>query len=102
MIVEYIRYEVSPGDEQGLITAYEAASEHLRAAPECLAYELSQCEEAPQSFILRIEWESTEQHLRGFRTGLNFRPFLAAIRHLVPNITEMRHYAPNAVCWRRS
>lgn len=101
MTVEYIRYVLKDHSPESLIAAYEEAGQHLAAAPECLGYELSQCEEDDKSFILRIHWESTEKHLEGFRKGPNFPPFFAAIREVVPEIAEMRHYRPTGIEWTR-
>lgn len=98
MIVEYIRYIVPDEARQtALIEAYREASKSLDASPECLAYELTVCEEDPLSLILRIEWESTKRHLEGFRKGPNFRPFFAAIGGFVKEIAEMRHYQHTGV-----
>jgi quinol monooxygenase YgiN len=93
MIVEYIRYtvaNVARGEE--LRRAYAQAAEQLDKAPECLSYELSVCEEEPHSWVLRIEWRSTDAHLAGFRNGPHFPPFLDAIRDFMKEIAEMRHY----------
>ena len=93
MIVEYIRYTIAdPARQKALIDSYGQAAKSLDAAPECLAYELTQCEEDPSSLVLRIEWESTNAHLNGFRKGPHFRGFFAAIGEYVKAITEMRHY----------
>lgn len=93
MIVEYIRYTVTDSArQQAFLDAYREAAKSLDAAPECLAYELTQCEEDPSSFILRIEWTSTERHLEGFRKGQQFRSFFTAIGGFVKEISEMRHY----------
>jgi quinol monooxygenase YgiN len=102
MTVEYIRYELAAHAPEEFIEAYTIAADALRAAPECLAFELTRCEEAPRSFILRIEWQSTEAHLQGFRKGPNFPSFLAAIKPFIAEIAEMRHYASTPVAWRRS
>jgi quinol monooxygenase YgiN len=99
--VEYIRYELKQHTAADLIAAYGKASAHLEAAPQCLAYELTHCEEAENFLILRIEWTSTEAHLNGFRKGPHFGPFLAAIRPFVAEIAEMRHYRPTPLAWRR-
>jgi quinol monooxygenase YgiN len=93
MIVEYIRYTVADqgrGDE--LQRAYAIAANQLDAAPECLAYELAQCEEDAKSWTLRIEWRSTDAHLQLFRKGPYFPAFLEPIREFMPEIAEMRHY----------
>ena len=93
MVIEYIRYTVAnPARGETLRSAYAVAAKQLDTAPGCLAYELTQCEEDANSWILRIEWRSTEDHLKGFRQGPHFPEFLAAIREFVPEIAEMRHY----------
>jgi quinol monooxygenase YgiN len=90
MIVEYIRYETERGD--GLIAAYEEARRSLDASPHCLGYELSRCSEDAKCFVLRIEWDSAEGHMQGFRSSPEFRALLAAVRPFLPDIREMRHY----------
>jgi len=101
MTVEYIRYELAAHQPDDLVRAYTIAADALRAAPECMAFELAQCEEAPHSFVLRIEWRSTDAHLQGFRKGPQFPPFLAAIKPFIAEIAEMRHYSPTSVVFRR-
>lgn len=97
MVVEYIRYHVAADQRAALVEAYRRAAAGLDAAPECLAYELAECEEEPGHFILRIEWTSTEAHLQGFRKGPHFAGFFAHVKGFFPNIQEMRHYHPTAV-----
>lgn len=99
MIVEYIRYDLKAHGADELIAAYGEAAEYLRAAPECVGYELSQCVEDPNQVTLRICWNSAEEHMQGFRKGPNFPPFLAAIRPFIGEILEMRHYRPTAVAF---
>ncbi|ABS65420.1 NADP oxidoreductase coenzyme F420-dependent [Xanthobacter versatilis] len=99
--IEYIRYALTVHDGAALTSAYVLAAPHLQAAPECLGYDLTQCDEDPTSFILRIQWVSAQAHMEGFRRGPHFPPFLAAIRDFIPEIAEMRHYAPTAIAWRR-
>ena len=101
MTVEYIRYELAAHQPDDLVRAYTIAADALRAAPECMAFELAQCEEAPHSFVLRIEWRSTDAHLQGFRKGPQFPPFLAAIKPFIAEIAEMRHYSSTSVVFRR-
>ena len=101
MVLEYIRYTMDAHEPEALIAAYAEAGKSLRSAPECLGYDLTRCEENANSLILCIRWQSTDAHLEGFRKGPHFGPFLAAIRDFIPEITEMRHYAPTPVSWQR-
>ena len=67
MVVEYIRYKIAEGRAEPFLHAYEQAEQSLRASPHCLGFELSRCSEAPEHFILRIQWDSAAGHLQGFR-----------------------------------
>lgn len=101
MIVEYIRYklhhtETASAEEASAAfeAAYRNACASLDISPHCLSYELSRCVEEADHYVLRIEWDSAEGHLSGFRRAPEFAPFLAAIRPYINQIEEMRHYAP--------
>ena len=83
MIVEYIRYKLNKLAEdshESLLSnfeaAYRAASSSLDASPHCLGYELSRCVEEQDRYILRIEWDSVEGPLTGFRRPQNLHRFL--------------------------
>ena len=99
MVIEYIRYEIT--DPEPFLLGYEKARAALDTSPHCLSYELSRCTEEPTSFILRIEWESAEGHLQGFRKSPEFARFLAAVRPFIENIREMRHYALTSIAARK-
>src|SRR5262245_30482768 len=101
MIVEYIRYNIEPAQARDFLSAYETASKSLKDSPHCLGYELTQCTEARESFILRIHWDSEDGHLKGFRTSPQFKPFFAAIQPFVKEIQEMRHYELTPLQWSR-
>ncbi len=92
MIVEYVRYRLTQHSPEVLLGAYAEAAAHLRAAPECLGYEMARCAEEAEVFTLRILWRSAEDHLTGFRQGPHFPPFLALVRPFLEEIEEMRHY----------
>lgn len=93
MIVEYIRYAVPDEGAEAFSQAYAKAAEILQADPRCLGYEVSRCIEAPERFVVRIEWESQEAHLAGFRASPAFADFLALVGPHVDEIEEMEHYA---------
>jgi quinol monooxygenase YgiN len=104
MIVEYIRYklgeqpaECGEGIAGAFEAAYRAAALSLDASPHCLGYELSRCAEEQSRYILRIEWDSVDGHMAGFRRSPEFSPFFAAIKPYVGQIEEMQHYTLTSV-----
>jgi quinol monooxygenase YgiN len=90
--VEYIRYRIDEDRREAFVAAYREAATALDDSEYCLRYQLAQCEEEPDRFILRISWTSTADHLNGFRTSAQFRRFLPPIRPYVDDIEEMQHY----------
>jgi quinol monooxygenase YgiN len=101
MIIEYIRYRIDPSEEKAFLVAYETASKSLKDSPHCLGYELSQCTEARDSYMLRILWDSEEGHIKGFRKSEQFGPFFGAVQPFMKSIEEMRHYEMTPLRWSR-
>lgn len=102
MIVEYIRYKVpTDGDALKLLDAYQAAEKSLQVSPHCEAYEMSQCVDDPHCLVLRIEWDSADGHMQGFRKSPEFQSFFAAVKPFVGMIEEMRHYEVNGIRVRK-
>jgi quinol monooxygenase YgiN len=92
MIVEYIRYRVPPAQAAAVVDAYDRAAVALESSPHCLRYDVGTCVEDPGAVVVRIEWDSVEGHLSGFRRSAVFREFLEAVSPFIGAIEEMRHY----------
>jgi len=100
MVIEYVRYKIPAEQADQFVSAYATAADALHQSSHCLGFELSRCTEEPTSFILRIEWDSIEGHMEGFRKSTEFRTFFASVRPFVGNLEEMRHYERTAVLSR--
>lgn len=92
MVVEYIRYSIDTERAQVFEQAYRHAAEALEASEHCQRYEVSRCSEDPTQHVVRIEWDSEDGHLSGFRKSREFRRFFEAVGPFVHDIEEMRHY----------
>jgi heme-degrading monooxygenase HmoA len=92
MVVEYIRYTIDEGRRAQFETAYARARAALEASEHCLGFELTRGSEDPSSYVVRIEWDSLEGHMQGFRSSGEFGPFFEAIGPYVHDIAEMRDY----------
>lgn len=92
MIVEYTRYKIDESRRNAFEQDYKKSGESLATSTHCLAYELSRCTEDPEHYILRIEWDSEEGHLKGFRSSPEFKAFFALVQPYMKDIEEMRHY----------
>ena len=72
--------------------AYTNASVSLNTSKHCQMYELTHSMEEPELYILRIEWDSLDGHMKGFRPSPEFREFFRYVQPFFNDIEEMRHY----------
>ncbi len=101
MIVEYIRYKIPRERQREFEEAYGNASRSLDASEHCHMYELTHCTEEPELYILRIEWDSLDAHMKGFRSSPEFRDFFRYVQPFFNDIQEMRHYELTNVSKRK-
>jgi quinol monooxygenase YgiN len=92
MIVEYIRYKIDPSRNAEFDEAYRRAGKLLDASSHCRRWEAARSVDEPDKQIVRIEWDSAEGHLEGFRKSADFKPFLEATGPFFKDIEEMTHY----------
>ena len=102
MIIEYIRYKIPAEKKQAFVDGYRRAAEFLRISPHCLGYELTNGNEEPDNFILRIKWNSLDGHINGFRSSTEFKSFYQAVAPFFHDIEEMKHYDFTEIYWLRS
>jgi heme-degrading monooxygenase HmoA len=92
MVVEYIRYKIDPGRNDEFEAAYRRAGELLDGSPHCQRWDAARCVDEPDKHIVRIDWDSADGHLQGFRRSPDFKPFLEATQPFYKDIEEMTHY----------
>jgi quinol monooxygenase YgiN len=102
MIVEYIRYVIPAERAEEFLAAYRSAEAELRGSPHCLRYEVTRCAEQLDHFIVRIEWDSLDGHLKGFRKEPSFPSFFSKVKPFFEQIAEMRHYEITGPSWSRA
>ncbi len=97
MVVEYVRYAITAERAEEFEAAYARAATALAVSEHCSAWELSRCVEDPSHYILRIEWDSVEGHVQGFRKSGEFTQFMSEVGPFYDETEEMRHYARTSV-----
>ena len=88
MVVEYIRYTIDADRSKAFEQAYRHAAESLDASEHCERYEIARCAEDPTQHVVRIEWDSEEGHVSGFRQSPEFRSFFEAVGPFVNDIPD--------------
>ena len=92
MVVEYVRYVIAQSKRRAFEAAFERAEKDLKTSPHCSRYELSHCVEEPQYYVLRIEWDSIDAHLRDFGASPEFRTYMDAMKPFLSEEQLKFHY----------
>lgn len=97
MVLEVIRYLIAAGREERFETDYEQAARYLAGSPHCLNYTLVRSGKEKNRYLMLIEWDSADGHLRGFRRSPDFGKFFALVKPYFEMIEEMEHYEKTEV-----
>jgi heme-degrading monooxygenase HmoA len=92
MIVELALFRAKPGAGAQLRDALRAARPVIARAPGYRASVFYQGVESPDSFVLRVEWNTLEDHMQGFRQGPLFAEWRSHFFHLLAGPPDMSHY----------
>ncbi len=94
MVVEIALLKAKPGSQDLLREGLRAARPVIARAPGYLGSVFHQGLEEPESFILRIEWETLESHMRDFRQGPLLAEWRGHFYHLLDGTPKVTHYDP--------
>jgi heme-degrading monooxygenase HmoA len=79
MVVELAQLCITPGCEAAFEAAFTAAIKFAAASKGFLGHELRRSIENPGRYMLRIEWETLEDHTVGFRGSPAFAQWRAGV-----------------------
>jgi heme-degrading monooxygenase HmoA len=94
MIVEIALLKAKSGAADALRDGLSAARSVMARAGGYRGSVFYQGVESPESFLLRVEWESLEAHTRDFRQGPLFPEWRSHFNHLLDGAPTMSHYEP--------
>jgi quinol monooxygenase YgiN len=94
MVVEVALLKAKAGRAHELREGLRAARPVIARAPGCLGSVFYQGIEEPDSFILRVEWDSLESHMRDFREGPLLAEWRSHFYHLLDGTPKVTHYEP--------
>ncbi len=92
MILESAIFPIKPGTAREFEAAYAKARKLIEAAKGCRKAEMRRGIETPDSFILLVEWDSVDDHMKGFRESPAFTEWRALLGPHFASPPAMEHY----------
>jgi len=79
MVLEVALIDITPGQEDAFAAAYLTAHPILAGTEGCRSVRMTRGVESPSRFVLLVEWDSVEAHLKNFRDSERFGQWRALI-----------------------
>lgn len=92
MIVEIVSLRAKPGEAEKLRDGLRNARNVISEAQGYQASAFHQGIEDPQRFVLRIEWDSVDSHMKGFRDGPLFPQWRSHFAAFLDGAPDMAHF----------
>ena len=93
VITEQAALDVIPGREAEFEAAFATAKAIIAASPGFVSLRLLRCIEAPNRYLLLVEWKTLEDHTEGFRGSAGYENWQALLHHFYDPFPTVEHYS---------
>ena len=92
MILEVAILDVIPNQEDEFKLAFAKASPIISSMPGYISHQLQCCIEAPNRYLLLVQWETLEAHTTGFRSSPEYQEWRKLLHHFYDPFPVVQHY----------
>jgi hypothetical protein len=94
MILEVASLNVRPGESAAFEKAFAQAQGIISSMPGYISHQLRRCLEAPDKYLLLVEWQRVEDHTVGFRQSAQYQEWKRLLHHFYEPFPNVEHYEP--------
>ena len=92
MILEVAILNICPGQWEEFEQAFSSAQAIIESMHGYVSHQLQRCIEAPDRYILLVNWEELEDHTVGFRESEEYQEWKSLLHHFYDPFPEVEHY----------
>ncbi len=92
MILEVAILDVKHGQAPEFETAFEEAQKIISSMNGYVSHQLQKCIENPNRYILLVNWQTLEDHTKGFRESDEYQKWRAMLHHFYDPFPIVEHY----------
>ena len=97
MILEAAILNVRPGQERAFEAAFAEARPLIAASPGFRGLSVRPCIAQAGRYLLLVEWDSLEDHTKGFRMSERYRKWRALLHHFYEPFPTVEHFGESIV-----
>ena len=92
MILEVALLDVKPGQQAEFEVAFGEAQKIISSMGGYRSHQLQRCIENPDRYLLLVNWETLEDHTRGFRESAEYQQWRQRLHHFYDPFPTVEHY----------
>ncbi len=92
MILEVAILDVKTGETAAFEKAFNQAQTIISSIPGYINHQLQNCLENPNRYILLVNWQTLEDHTKGFRSSPQYQEWKALLHHFYDPFPTVEHY----------
>ncbi len=92
MILEVAMLDVKLGQEEEFETEFEKAQKIISSMSGYISHQLQKCIENPNRYILLVNWQTLEDHTKGFRESEEYQEWRSLLHHFYDPFPIVEHY----------
>jgi len=92
MVLEVAILDVKPGQAQEFEAAFGQAQTIISSMKGYVSHQLQKCLEKPNRYILLVNWQTLEDHTKGFRGSAEYQEWRRLLHHFYDPFPEVEHY----------
>ena len=93
MILEVAILNIIPEKTSEFEASFETAQEIISSMNGFINCQLQVCLEAPNRYILLVQWEKLEDHTKGFRESAEYLEWKKLLHHFYSPFPVVEHYS---------
>ena len=97
MVLEVALLDIKPGQAHEFEAAFIQAQKIISAMKGYVSHQLLKCLEKADRYILLVNWETLEDHIRGFRGSTEYQEWRRLTHHFYDPLPDVEHYGALAV-----
>lgn len=92
MILEVAILQVKPNQQVQFEAAFAKAQLIIASMGGYVSHQLQKCLEKPNQYILLVNWQTLEDHTKGFRESAEYQQWRVLLHHFYDPFPEVEHY----------
>lgn len=92
MVLEVVILHIVKGRSEAFEKQFALAAELINCQQGYISHSLKKCMEEDDKYLLQVEWETLEDHQKGFRKSNEYQEWKKQLHHFYEPFPTVEHY----------